>query len=433
MFFVLFSGSGKGFFNELVKWSVLDDEKMVQLTKNIQNIHHATNSRWIPTDIGSKYKYYNSYQWKEFTLSYSMIAYKGVIPREYLECWGLFVKACRLICQPVIRMKDAEEAHNLFKQYGTQLEELFGSDAVKPNHHFHCHLMESIFDYGSPYSFWLFPFERYNGDLGKLHTNNKEMELTLFRKFTEMSAVSGMVSTLSRTQKLLFSAYLRNFSFSPADIPDDYEKLCNASCAPLSECETIWKHIDHINDCLKKHQKSELLDEDEQDLLKSMYQTMYPNNTITRDDVGEFYYSLGKVYVENTRISALGSDRERHCFITAYWPDRSGLIDEGVSAMNLGRIKTFWRHTLKLNGTYVPHILCVVDWKEKFEDPRMEHGFLSPVMIYRNRSIFRGQSCGYMPVQRIHSICVHSYQTVNGFKDCIVAVPNRFHLLLNDM
>ncbi len=432
LFIICLSGSAKGFFNELVKQSILDEKRMVQLTKNLQNIHTTTNSRWVPTDIGSKHQYYNSYQWKEFTLSYSMIAYKGVIPREYFECWALFVEACRLICQPVVRMKDAEKAHILFKRFGTEIENIFGSDAVKPNHHLHCHLMECIFDYGSPYSFWLFPFERYNGDLGKLHTNNKEMEFTLIRKFAEMSAVSGLVSGLTRMQKLLFSPYLKNFSFSPAEIPENYEQLCSASCSPLRECETVWKHIDHINDCLKKNQESEILDCEERDLLKSMYQTMYQNNNISFEDVGEFYYSLGKVYIENTRITALGSDRERHCFVTAYWPDTSGLINEEVSSLYMGRVKHFLRHTLRLNGKYVPHILCEIDWKEKFADS-MPHGYLPPVMIHRNRSIFRRQPCIYMPVQRIHSICVHSYQTVNGFKDCIVAVPNQLHLLLNDM
>lgn len=296
---------------------MLDDEKLTQLTKNLKSIHVATNSRWVPTDIGSKYQYYNSYQWKEFTLSYSMIAYKGVIPREYLECWSLFVKACRLICQPVVKMKDAEEANVLFRKFGKEVESIFGKDAVKPNHHLSCHLMECIFNFGSPYSFWLFPFERYNGDLGKLHTNNQEMELTLMRKFAEMSAVSGMVSTLSRKQKLVFSPYLKNFSFSPAEIPDNYEQLCNASTAPLAECEAVWQHLSHISDCLKKNQELEMLDCDDRDLLKSMYQTMYPNNTVTDEDVDEFYYSLGKVYIENTRLAALGSDRERHCMVMA--------------------------------------------------------------------------------------------------------------------
>ena len=415
-----------------MKQSILNDEKLVKLTKNLQNIHCATNSRWVPTDIGSKYQYYNSYQWKEFTLSYSMIAYKGVIPREYLECWGLFVEACRLICQPVVKMRNAEYAHELFKKYGTKVEDLFGREAVKPNHHLHCHLLECIFNFGSPYSFWLFPFERYNGDLGKLHTNNQEMEITLIRKFAEMSAVSGKVSTLTRKQKLLFSPYLKNFSFSPAEIPDNYVQLCKASQTPIDECQMVWKHIDHINCCLKKDQKLEILDNDDRDLLKAMYQTMYQNGLVAQEDVSEFYYPLGKVYVENTRIAALGSDRERHCMIMAYWPDQSGLIDDNISSLYMGKIKTFLRHTLRLNGKYVPHILCVVDWKQLYDDD-MPHGFLPPVKVYRNRSIFRGQPCVYMPVQRIHSICVHSYQTINGLKDCIVVVPNQFHLLLNDM
>ena len=222
------------------------------------------------------------------------------------------------------------------------------------------------------------------------------------------------------------------FSFSPADIPDNYEQLCRASSAPLMECQMVWTQIDHIKACLKKNQEIDMLDEEERDLLRAMYQSIYPNDPITMEDVGEFCYLVGKIYIENTRLVAVASDRERHCMIMAYWPDPSGLINEGVSSLHMGRIKTFLRHTLRLNGVYVPHILCEVDWKREFEDS-MPHGYLQPALVYRKQSVFRDQPCVYMPVQRIHSICVHSYQTVNGYKDCIVVVPNQLHLLLSDM
>ena len=53
------------------------------------------------------------------------------------------------------------------------------------NLHLHGHLAECILDYGPVYSFWLFPFERLNGILGKFHTNCHGISLQLMRRFLD--------------------------------------------------------------------------------------------------------------------------------------------------------------------------------------------------------------------------------------------------------
>ena len=57
---------------------------------------------------------------------------------------------------------------------------------------------------------------------------------------------------------------------------------------------------------------------------------------------------------------------------------------------------------------------------------------IKPFLGYRNVTEHRGMPCTLMPIQRIHSICAHSMQRVNGFDNCIVPVGNQFDLLLND-
>ena len=47
----------------------------------------------------------------------------------------------------------------------------------------HCHLVSCIKDFGPFHSFWLFPFERYNGVLGSQPNNNRSIELQLMRRF----------------------------------------------------------------------------------------------------------------------------------------------------------------------------------------------------------------------------------------------------------
>ena len=47
----------------------------------------------------------------------------------------------------------------------------------------HGHLVDCIRDYGPLSSFWLFPFERYNGLLGQTHANNRSIEVQIMRRF----------------------------------------------------------------------------------------------------------------------------------------------------------------------------------------------------------------------------------------------------------
>ena len=52
-----------------------------------------------------------------------------------------------------------------------------------PNMHMHCHLASCVKEFGPIHSFWLFPFERYNGILEGQPSNNRSIELQLMRRF----------------------------------------------------------------------------------------------------------------------------------------------------------------------------------------------------------------------------------------------------------
>ncbi len=45
-----------------------------------------------------------------------------------------------------------------------------------PNMHLHCHIVDSIKDFGPAHAFWCYAFERYNGILESVHTN-KEIQI----------------------------------------------------------------------------------------------------------------------------------------------------------------------------------------------------------------------------------------------------------------
>ena len=63
-----------------------------------------------------------------------------------------------------------------------EFQVLYGNQEVTPNMHLHCHLKDVIADYGPVHSFWCFSFERYNGIIGSIPSNNQSIKLQLMRK-----------------------------------------------------------------------------------------------------------------------------------------------------------------------------------------------------------------------------------------------------------
>ena len=84
-----------------------------------------------------------------------------VLGVEHLECWRLFVSACRILNSPLISL---DTAHELLSGFCKEFERNYGSEAVTPNMHLHVHLTDCIRDFGPVYSFWLYCFEHCNGN-----------------------------------------------------------------------------------------------------------------------------------------------------------------------------------------------------------------------------------------------------------------------------
>ncbi len=68
--------------------------------------------------------------------------------------------ASRLLSKHQVTASDISVADALLLTFGRRFEHMYGSIAVTPNVHMHCHLMECVKDFGPINSFWLFSFER---------------------------------------------------------------------------------------------------------------------------------------------------------------------------------------------------------------------------------------------------------------------------------
>jgi hypothetical protein len=58
-------------------------------------------------------------------------------------------------------------------RYLKTLRDLYSDSHFVPNHHLSLHLPRCLRDFGPVHAWWSFPFERYNGVISRLNTNNK--------------------------------------------------------------------------------------------------------------------------------------------------------------------------------------------------------------------------------------------------------------------
>jgi hypothetical protein len=80
------------------------------------------------------------------------------------------------------------------------VQQLYGANAMKPNHHWAVHVPEQVLDYGPLYGIWAFLTERLNKVLKNLNSNNWSgglLEVSMMREFHRMAQLEGMVRLIS--------------------------------------------------------------------------------------------------------------------------------------------------------------------------------------------------------------------------------------------
>ncbi len=114
---LLYLGIAKSFFELLVDLEILTEQKMAMITENLENMYTSSRKSWLPKNIGTHWKFFNAYEWKEWTFVYSLPGLRKVISPEYLNIWAVFVEACRLISKPSVSQDDINNADLKFSQY----------------------------------------------------------------------------------------------------------------------------------------------------------------------------------------------------------------------------------------------------------------------------------------------------------------------------
>ncbi|KIN95011.1 hypothetical protein M404DRAFT_34523 [Pisolithus tinctorius Marx 270] len=119
-------------------------------------------------------------------------------PNDLDNCLKLCSALCILLRQ---RLTDDDIVHaeQLISEYGTELIMLYGTGAIKPNHHYATHIGDCVRNFRPLHDFWTFLFEQLNKILKSFRTNNHangELKTTFFEEFHQMSEVARLTFRL---------------------------------------------------------------------------------------------------------------------------------------------------------------------------------------------------------------------------------------------
>ncbi|CAB4481191.1 unnamed protein product [Rhizophagus irregularis] len=121
-------------------------------------------------------------QWKTFIMIYFTPILWDMLDNNDRKILGHFVRACNFLVARFITEDDLREAQ---ERLAHLIERTYGPEFITSNIHLALHIPDCCHDYGFIYSFWLFPYERLNGYIGKIWSKQKLLSLRTINKETE--------------------------------------------------------------------------------------------------------------------------------------------------------------------------------------------------------------------------------------------------------
>lgn len=405
------------------------DEGLITDNAHIQRV---VDSFLVPSDLGKiPYKIASNFasltadQLKNWVLYFSLIALKGVLPQPHFECWRKFVLACRALCRRSIKRVNIDLAHGLLVSFCRKFEELYGSGRVTPNMHLHCHLSDCVRQYGPIYSFWLFSFERYNGILGAVPTNMKQVEVQMFRKFMrniEVLHISIPETIRDQEHAKFIRAKLGSDQGNQRGaVHDTILPLDIAEFADVTKMAT--RHFSVVSDwsahadAYKFYNVSNYtFEDDELRALFMMYRKCYPE-ALELEVLPSGTKTNHVKFLDRELFGSSSSRTRRSALVTAFWPNGDGQITDDFTVLDStwpGRVLYYVRHTVIIDGSAKSHVLAHVEWYTEI-DNRIRFSYGQPIEIWANNIFVQLGPASFIPIQRI------KYKIL----ECPVEVRNR--------
>lgn len=424
----LYLGTGKHAFKVWVSQNILSNENLVEIDRKARNFQVPVGVGRLPMNISSNYGGFKADQWKTWITVYSPIVLKGILPNNHLQCWLLFVRACTILGQRIIKISDISTADLLLLNYCKLFEDLYGKDNCTMNLHLHLHIKGTMLDFGPSHAFWCFPFERYNGILGSYTTNMKAVEVQFMRKFITSQSVKTfsrfadpqLCSLLPNTKSNITSVPLPTFMCGDGTVID----VLNMATSPLTSFSFIKNIVELLPPFYESVFPAEALEQ-----LEVIYKQLYTCSIVSF--LSPFYHRCNRVRLAGDLIGSVqnAASATSSSVIMAYWPGSGeDLANIDYSRMRVGIVQYYFRHHAVIcdqnnEKSTIDIEFAYVLWKQKH--PNQEWFGNSATVCFEMFEPL--SSCNFIPVQRIArkcAFCVLNLEIIPNIRENVfVACP----------
>ena len=407
---------------------IIDQKKIKTIQETVDNMTVPNNIGRIPGKISSGFSGFTADQWRSWTCCYSLIALKNVIPDRDYKCWQRFVLACDILCSRAISTHDILKADGLLKAFCKQFASLYGEDQCTPNMHLHTHLKQCMQDFGPAYCFWLYSYERYNGSIAAVPTNNKLVSVQFMRKFLHKCHMDNCEwpGNFPVLQNILNSDMKCALSGTLKTVDIDGDKMMN-------ELSNAYVDINKLSFTCSVYQTpigKEILitlDTTEKEAIQDMLCNLYPDcDLITVSYLADSYQRI----VQGTATYYAGEQYNSKVMIRWAEDDGNGMLSVNPEALpRLAELINIYKVNVVITRMgkkkQVQHYIARVNWFKVH--PQQSH-FGSPVTVWC-KTIEGETVASYIPLQRLHIKCVTTILTVEfgrSKESVLVAVPVKY-------
>ena len=415
----LYLGTGKMVFKLWVDLGIIGKNELSTIDERCSLFTLPNSIGRLPTNISSNYGGFKAAQWRSWITIYSPIVLKGILPDDHLRCWLLYVRACCILGSRILTHSNINTADLLLLTFCKKFEQLYGKEHCTPNMHLHLHLKQCLFDFGPAHSFWCFSFERYNGMLGSYHTNQKNIELQIMRKFINCQT---LINRKSCAHPHFLSIIQPETRYVTSDVA--CFNVLNKSTAQLPGiCFEVDKTI-HLLPPVRRHIFPANIVSD----LDQLYKALYPESLIT--SLSAFYMRSGRAEVCGEILGSVlnATSNKSAATIMAYWPERCGTL-AGIEngKLRVGCVQYYCQHKVKMSVDQsspktMDHVLAYVSWKESHTCSNFFGSSATLCATVDERS----SHFSFIPVQRIYAIaatCIMKLNVVGFEEKLLIAAP----------
>lgn len=402
----LFLGTAKSIFSIWKERQILNKAQFDLIQAKINKINVPIDVGRIPYKIESGMSGLTADQWKIWTCQYSLYALSGSLPEEHLDCWWLFVQACIIICRPLLTKTSIKEADKFLHEFCIAVERLYGSEACTINLHLHCHLAEHLLDYGPAHATWCFSFERFNGILGGVPTNNRclNIEKTMLNRFVQQTESQKSHPHLLEELDPFFS-----------------QKKVGSVGDTLVDSDTYLQHLNYVTTyslqelfgTIESESFVSVIGKVAQHALESpevaCLEEMYKRVLGSAVNVSRICYRFGRATLGSKLLSSQLAKRDQSSYVAANW-----LSCSSPAVCRPGRVRFFLKHSVTFKNekdepVSYETLLAFIDWYKIHPE---KNYYLPPTTIWYPE--FEPLSAAsFMPIKRIACRCMQTIDHVN--------------------